>query len=156
MYIIYFFVLFSIIFENSFSFIFRDRDNLADGSERDSPWSCGGGSGGGRRPLTSIIEHLRTSKRRLHNGKLHIQYVYHGLPTHSFSLYCIISSKNLMKSFFASLIRLVYLRKECVSWHGEMRQNWFHLLKARNYFLERILESRVNARSRVHERAQVD
>ncbi|EFN73988.1 hypothetical protein EAG_05668 [Camponotus floridanus] len=44
-----------------------DRDNLADGSERDSPWSCGGGSGGGRRPLTSIIEHLRTSKRKLHN-----------------------------------------------------------------------------------------
>ncbi|KOX70621.1 hypothetical protein WN51_03679 [Melipona quadrifasciata] len=44
-----------------------DCDNLADGSERDFPWSCGGGSGSGRRPLTSIIEHLRTSKSRLHN-----------------------------------------------------------------------------------------
>ncbi|XP_070169398.1 nascent polypeptide-associated complex subunit alpha, muscle-specific form isoform X6 [Polyergus mexicanus] len=51
-----------------FFFIFTDRDNLANGSERDSPWSCGGGSGGGRRPLTSIIERLRTSKRRLRNG----------------------------------------------------------------------------------------
>ncbi|OAD60273.1 hypothetical protein WN48_06123 [Eufriesea mexicana] len=46
----------------------QDCDNLADGSERDSPWSCGGGSGSGRRRLTSIIEHLRTSKSRLHNG----------------------------------------------------------------------------------------
>ncbi|KAL2715588.1 hypothetical protein V1478_015286 [Vespula squamosa] len=45
-----------------------DRDNLANGSERDSPWSCGGGGGSGRRPLTSIIEHLRSSKGRLHNG----------------------------------------------------------------------------------------
>lgn len=57
-------------------FIFRDRDNLADSSERDSPWSCGGGSGGGRRPLTSIIEHLRTSKSRLHNGESHVRHVY--------------------------------------------------------------------------------
>lgn len=45
-----------------------DCDNLADGSERDSPWSCGGGSGTGRRPLTSIIEQLHTSKSKLHNG----------------------------------------------------------------------------------------
>ncbi|XP_076678901.1 uncharacterized protein LOC143374557 isoform X2 [Andrena cerasifolii] len=48
----------------------KDCDNLADGSERDSPWSCGGGGGSGRRPLTSIIEHLRTSKSRLHNGEV--------------------------------------------------------------------------------------
>lgn len=47
----------------------QDCDNLADGSERDSPWSCGGGSGTGRRPLTSIIEQLHTSKNKLHNGE---------------------------------------------------------------------------------------
>lgn len=49
----------------------QDCDNLADGSERDSPWSCGGGSGTGRRPLTSIIEQLHTSKSKLHNGEWH-------------------------------------------------------------------------------------
>lgn len=52
----------------------QDCDNLADGSERDAPWSCGGGGGSGRRPLTSIIEHLRTSKSRLHNGESDSMY----------------------------------------------------------------------------------
>ncbi|XP_048516001.1 uncharacterized protein LOC105692376 isoform X3 [Athalia rosae] len=40
--------------------------NLADGSERNSPGSCGGGiSSSGRKPLTSIIEHLRSSRSKL-------------------------------------------------------------------------------------------
>ncbi|XP_043271105.1 uncharacterized protein [Venturia canescens] len=51
-------------------FQFRNRDNLADGSERDSPGSCGGGNAGGRRPLVSIIEHLRSSKSRFYNGEV--------------------------------------------------------------------------------------
>lgn len=67
--------------------------------------------------------------------------------------------KNLMKSFFASLMLSRLSRggvRKSVLTHSEMRQNWFHLFKARNYFLERMLQSRVDARSRVHGRARVD
>lgn len=62
-----------------------------------------------------------------------------------------------MKSFFfASLFnRLICLRKEWRKsvWHVSKRdRTGFILLEARNYFLDRMLESRVNVRSRVHGR----
>lgn len=101
---------FVLIVSNTFSFFFfRDCDNLADSSERDSPWSCGGGSGGGRKPLISIIEHLRTSKSRLHNGESHFQHVYHCSSRRDVIFLFRIRRGSLMKYFLPPLMHLISL-----------------------------------------------